>query len=234
MVVTGGTGGIGRAVADRFRRSGDIVYRADLQPEDPDLRHSDDRYLQLDVASEHDWQAAAEKLRRETGGIDVLVNCAGIIRYSDAASVQVDEWDIVTNVNERGTWLGMKTAAADMLERGRPGAIVNLSSGWGKVGGVTGVTYQMTKGAIHSLTQSAAVTFAAAGVRVNTVVPGWIDTPMTRSQAPEVNQSVLDSIPMGRGGRPQDIAEAVHFLCSAAAGYITGAELVVDGGALAQ
>lgn len=230
-LVTGAQQGIGRATAEAFVAEGATVYAADLTDnfERIDGAHS----IALDVSQEAAWQRAVEAILAEHGSIDVLVNNAGVIAYSGIEEIDVDEWDRVIGVDQTGVWLGMRAVVPSMLAAGA-GSIINLSSAWGVVGGVGVAAYQAAKGAVRSMTRNAAITYAQQGIRVNSIVPGWIRTPLAEAQDPEINARVIGGTPMGRGAEPSEIAYGCVYLASDESSYVTGTDLVIDGGLLAR
>ncbi|SNS56506.1 SDR family NAD(P)-dependent oxidoreductase [Rhodococcoides kyotonense] len=230
-LVTGAQQGIGRATAEAFAAEGAIVYAADLTDgfEKIDGAHS----IALDVSREEAWQSAVDAIVAEHGTIDVLVNNAGVIAYSGIEDIGIEEWNRVIGVDQTGVWLGMRSVIPSMLSAGA-GSIINLSSAWGVVGGVGVAAYQAAKGAVRSMTRNAAITYAQQGVRVNSIVPGWIRTPLAEAQDPEINARVIGGTPMGRGAEPIEIAYGAVYLASDESSYVTGTDLVIDGGLLAR
>jgi len=241
-LITGGASGMGRSEATIFAREGARVVVADLLETDGS-RTVDDikaaggqaRFVRLDVASEAEWQAAIDATVAAFGTLDVLVNNAGISGTFDQDMLSTAAWDSLMSVNARGVFLGMKFAIP-VMQRAGPGAIVNISSISGFVG-QSGVHmgYNASKGAVRIMTKTAAVQFARDGIRVNSVHPGFMP-PMRTSKTsadPEWRARMLDAVPMRREGRVEEVAHAVLFLASDEASYITGTELVVDGGYLA-
>jgi NAD(P)-dependent dehydrogenase (short-subunit alcohol dehydrogenase family) len=193
------------------------------------------RFVRLDVTSETDWEKAVEAAVRDFGKLDVLVNNAGISGTYDPDMLSTAAWDRVMAINAKGVFLGMKHAIP-VMKRGGGGAIVNISSISGFVGqpGVH-MAYNASKGAVRIMTKTAAVQHAADGIRVNSVHPGFMP-PMRTSKGsadPAWRAKMLDAVPMKREGRVEEVAHAVLFLASDEASYITGTELVVDGGFLA-
>jgi cyclopentanol dehydrogenase len=191
--------------------------------------------IHLDVTRAADWRAAVELCEREFGGLDILVNNAGIANMKGLEQTSEEEWDIMVNVNQKGVWLGMKSAIPAMRKRGG-GSIINISSIFGLIGSTGSTAYHGTKGAVRLLTKSAAVQYAREGIRVNSIHPGVILTPMVEEALPtrEDLKPLLDITPMGRVAQPEEVGWCVLFLASDEASYVTGAELVVDGGYTAQ
>ncbi|MBO1901493.1 SDR family oxidoreductase [Leucobacter weissii] len=231
-IVTGAGRGIGRAIAEAFAREGAVVY-ATARSQRQEFEHPGVRYRSQDVSGEAGWKALVEEVVGEHDRLDALVNNAGIIEYDPIDQLSLDDWNRVVAVNQTGTWLGMREAIPHMIARGT-GSIVNVSSIWGNaaVGGAH--AYHATKGAVRNMSKNAAITYAASGVRVNSLHPGFIWTPLTQQQAPEVNEFVIGQTPMGRAGTPEEIAHGAVFLASDESSFMTGAELVIDGGYLAQ
>ena len=193
------------------------------------------RFVRLDVTSETDWEQAIAAAVSTFGKLDVLVNNAGISGTFDPDTLSTSAWDRLMDVNAKGTFLGMKHAIPAM-EKAGGGAIVNISSVSGFVGqnGIH-MAYNASKGAVRLMTKSAAVQFARSGIRVNSAHPGVLPA-MRSSKAtadPAFRQKMLAGVPMRREGRVEEVAYAALFLASDEASYITGTELVVDGGWLA-
>lgn len=228
-LVTGGSSGIGLATLAALSRDGYRVYSGDREPGHDTVA----AHLSLDVTDPTAWNTAVGSIMESAGRLDVLVNVAGVIGYSSALDLTQEEWAETHEVDQRAVWLGMREVIPHMIGAGS-GSIVNVSSNWGKVGGPVALGYQMAKGGIHPLSRSAAVEFASSGIRVNTVVPGWVHTPLTADQDASVNDEIMRNTPLGRGGRPEEIAAAIAFLAGPNSSFITGTELVVDGGSLAR
>lgn len=237
-LITGAAHGMGADTARRFVREGAVVIIADvLDTEGEDLARALQRdggraeYLHLDVAEESDWVTAMAHVEARHGRLHVLVNNAGI---SGALPdrLDVEAFDRLMRVNARGTFLGVRYAVEHMRPRGG-GAIVNVSSISGLVGQpFVHMGYNAAKAGIHILTKSAAVQHGRDGIRVNSVHPG-IMPPMRTSRTsadPALREQLIASIPLGRAGTGEDTANAVLFLASDEAAYITGTSLVVDGG----
>ncbi|WP_421994953.1 SDR family NAD(P)-dependent oxidoreductase [Reyranella sp.] len=231
-LVTGAASGIGRAVAELFVKEGAAVVASDIAA--PKQAYSSGiGSVRLDVTSEADWAAAVDAVVRDHGRLDVLVNNAGIIAYEPLHELTMDAWTRMIAVDQTGVFLGMREAVRVM--RGRnPGSIVNISSIWGSAAVAGAHGYHAAKGAVRNMTKNAAMTYVGDGIRVNSVHPGFIHTALTNAQAADLNDAVIASTPMKRGGRPIEVAYGCLFLASDEASFVTGAELVIDGGYLAQ
>ncbi|GAA1513320.1 SDR family NAD(P)-dependent oxidoreductase [Nocardioides humi] len=233
-IVTGAGRGIGQSIAEVFAREGATVIATSRGS---DVDYLDGRpgleYQQLDVSSDDDWQRVVGDVVARHGRVDVLVNNAGIITYEPVHELSVEDWQRVVAINQTGTWLGMRAVVPAMLAQGA-GSIVNVSSIWGSAAVAGGHAYHATKGAVRNMSKNAAITYARDGIRVNSLHPGFISTPLTDAQAPDVNEYVVGQTPMGRAGKPEEIAQGAVFLASDDSGFMTGAELVIDGGYLAQ
>jgi NAD(P)-dependent dehydrogenase (short-subunit alcohol dehydrogenase family) len=241
-LVSGAAGGMGASEATIFAREGARVLVADvLEAEGKQVAEKiaaaggQARFVRLDVTSEPEWQKAVEAAVAAFGKLDVLVNNAGISGTFDPDMLSTAAWDALMNVNAKGVFLGMKSAVPAMRQAGG-GAIVNISSISGFVGqDKVHMAYNASKGAVRIMTKTAAVQFARDGIRVNSVHPGFLP-PMRTSKGsadPEWRARMLRAVPMKREGRVEEVAHAVLFLASDEASYITGTELVVDGGYLA-
>ena len=237
-IITGGANGMGAEECRIFAREGAKVVIADiLEAEGRQVEAeiaeagSDAVFARLDVTSEADWQAAVDAAVARYGKLDVLVNNAGIGMGNTPDNLRVEDWDALMNINAKGVFLGMKYAIPEMQKAGG-GSIVNISSISGIVGQkAVHMGYNASKGAVRLVTKSAAVQYAQDGIRVNSVHPGLMP-PMLTSAAntPGIRSEMLAGVPMGRTGRREEVGYAALFLASDEASYITGAELVVDGG----
>ena len=242
-LITGGASGMGQSEAMIFAREGARVVVADLL--EVEGRQVADkiaagggqaRFVALDVTNEGGWEQAVETAVSAFGRLDVLVNNAGISGTFDPDTLSTSAWDALMNVNAKGVFLGMKHAIPRMRAAGG-GAIVNISSISGFVGQpMLHMAYNASKGAVRIMTKAAAVQYAQDNIRVNSVHPGVLP-PMRTSKVsadPEWRAKMLRAVPMKREGRVEEVANAVLFLASDEASYITGTELVVDGGYLAM
>ncbi|MCD4534073.1 SDR family oxidoreductase [Nocardioides sp. cx-169] len=232
-VVTGGAMGIGLATAILFADEGATVVIADLTKPELDAEAPAMAYAELDVTDEAAWERLVSDVLAEHGRLDILVNNAGVIDYAGIAEVTPEDWARVIGVDQTGVFLGIRAALGPMRRQGS-GSIINMSSAWGVVGSEGVAAYQAAKGAVRGLTRNAAITYASMGIRVNTVIPGWVTTPLTDSQPAEKNAEVIGLTPLGYGADPRDIAWGCVYLASDEARYVTGSELVIDGGLLAQ
>jgi len=241
-IITGGAAGMGAATARLFAREGARVVIADiLEGEGKDVAGAvtssggEARFQHLDVTSESEWEATVAAALSAYGRLDILVNNAGV-SGSDPDLFSMKVWDTQMSVNAKGVFLGMRAVFPVMQKAGR-GSIVNISSISGVVGQkVVHMGYNAAKGAVRTMTKSAAVQFAKDGIRVNSVHPGLMPAMRTSKLTadPDVRKSMLKVVPMAREGRIEEVAYANLFLASDEASYITGAELPVDGGFLAM
>jgi NAD(P)-dependent dehydrogenase (short-subunit alcohol dehydrogenase family) len=230
-IVTGCSRGIGQAIAEVFAEEGATVVATSRSMVPGQLAGIDCR--PLDVANEQEWIDTVAAVVDQYGHVDVLVNNAGIIAYESLHELSTDEWNAVVATNQTGVWIGMREVIPHMIAQGG-GSIVNVSSIWGTVAVSGAHAYHATKGAVRNMSKSAAITYATDSIRVNSVHPGFIWTPLTQAQAPEINDYVVGQTPMGRPGQPREVANCILFLASDESSFVTGSELVVDGGYLAQ
>lgn len=194
----------------------------------------DVEYVRLDVRRWEDWEAAVAYAKQRFGKLDGLVNNAGIVGSMAGVVEETDEaWANTIAVNQTGVWYGMKAAIPAMREVGG-GSIVNTSSIWGMVGAETYIAYQASKGAVTLMTKSAALTHARENIRVNSILPGLVMTPLAEEEGDESNNAVIAMTPMARGAKSSEISWGVVYLLSDEASYVTGTELAIDGGFLAQ
>ncbi|MEZ5078013.1 MAG: glucose 1-dehydrogenase [Solirubrobacterales bacterium] len=239
-LISGAARGQGAAHAARFAEEGASVVLGDVRDdagkavaEEIAGRGLSAVYVHLDVTKDEDWRTAVAAAEDEFGKLDVLVNNAGILGMPSLLEETEEHWNQVVAVNQTGVFLGMRAAVPAMKKAGG-GSIVNTSSIWGVVGAEEYISYQATKGAVILMTKSAALTHVGDGIRVNSVCPGLVLTPMSAEEGPEVEQAVAEATPMKRGARPEEISNGIVFLASDEASYVTGTELVIDGGFLAQ
>jgi NAD(P)-dependent dehydrogenase (short-subunit alcohol dehydrogenase family) len=242
-LISGGARGQGETEARLFVREGAKVVFGDLldaegQKVEAEIRAGggDASYVHLDVTSERDWRAAVEAAVRQYGKLNVLVNNAGIIIRKGIEETSVEEWDRTQAINVRGVFLGTKFAIPAMRQAGG-GSIVNISSIAGLVGSTYGAaSYIASKGAVRLFTKATAIQHAKDNIRCNSIHPGPIETLMIQETLEDhaFLQERLRRIPLGRIGRPEDVAYGVLYLASDESSYVTGSELVIDGGATAQ
>src|SRR5215469_7780767 len=185
--------------------------------------------VHLDVTRAADWRSAVATCVREFGGLDIVINNAGIFNMSGLEDTSEELWDSIVNINQKGVWLGMKETVAAMRKRGG-GSIVNISSVAGLTGSTGSTAYHGTKGAVRLLTKAAAVQYAPENIRVNSVHPGLIGTQMVEIIPAGQRRAFTNFVPLRREGTAEDVANVVLFLASDDASYVTGAEFVVDGG----
>ena len=240
-LVTGGASGIGAETSRLFAREGAKVAITDLNDDGGRAVAAEIGdaafYARLDTRNEAEWQTVVEQSVDTYGRLDILVNPAGVPgRRTDGGFTRIDEqeledWNRVMDVNSTGIFLGMKTVIPEMRKAGG-GSIVNISSIYGLVGSPNSAAYHASKGAVRLATKSAALQYAAENIRVNSVHPGIVTTGMNReiNEDPVLSVPRLAATPMGRFGQPIDIANGCLFLASDESGWMTGAELVIDGG----
>ena len=241
-LITGGARGQGAAEAMLFAREGAKVVIADVldregmavAAEIAELG-GEALYVHLDVSSETDWRQAVDTVVSSYGKLDVLVNNAAIWRSGNVADTSSEQWDQVLAINAKGAFLGTKLAIPQMRNAGG-GSIVNISSTAGLVGSRTSTAYSASKGAVRLLTKSTAVQYGAEGIRANSIHPGPIDTAMGDQVWPDAGSrdEAIERTVLKRLGTPDDIANGALFLASDESSFMTGTELVIDGGLTAQ
>jgi cyclopentanol dehydrogenase len=237
-LISGGARGQGAAEARMFVDQGARVVVADvLDNETAALAEEINRKAghkaavatHLDVTRGADWRASVDTATREFGGLDILINNAGILNVKGLVETSEEEWDAIVSVNQKGVWLGMKAAVPALRQRGG-GSIINISSIYGLIGSAASTAYHGSKGAVRLLSKAAAVQYAPDKIRVNSVHPGVIKTPMVDIFADQELAAIANLAPMKRAGTAEEVAWVVLFLATDEASFVTGAEYVVDGG----
>jgi NAD(P)-dependent dehydrogenase (short-subunit alcohol dehydrogenase family) len=240
-LISGASSGMGAATARLLAREGaKAVVVADLLDKEgaavvAGINKAGGKavYIHLDVTDEAQWKAAIDKTVSDHGGLDVLVNNAGISGSAEQDLYDTAAWNRLMGINATGVFLGMKHAIAAMKKGGRRGSVINLSSVSGIVGqGNIHVGYNASKGAVRLITKAAAAQHGRDGIRINSVHPGLMPPMRTsgRTADPETRAKTLKGVPLGRAGEVDEVAYAILFLASDESSYVTGAELVVDGG----
>jgi cyclopentanol dehydrogenase len=239
VLITGAARGQGEAHARLFAVEGARVILGDvlddlgeLVAKDLDAEGLLAEYVHLDVTDLEGWRDVAESTEARHGRIDVLVNNAGVVSEADAVEETLEGWHRVIGVNQTGVFLGLKHVVP-VMRRAGGGSIVNIASTLGMVGSPDYIAYHASKGAVVTMTKSAAITYAGDRIRVNCVCPGMVWSPMTEVLPSHVNEEEIRATPMRRGADPVEISHAVLFLASDEASFVTGAVLAVDGGYLA-
>lgn len=235
-IITGGASGIGAGMVDVFRAEGATVIAADINEEALAKASEKENVhgMKLDVSSDEAWKTFAHNVKEKFGSIDILVNNAGVSSEKPYTEINKEDWDFMMAINGFGPFAGMKHIAPIMAEQGK-GSIVNISSYTAQIG--QGFNhYSASKGAVRAISKAAATQFGRQGVRVNALFPGIIETPMTQglSTSKDLLNQLIQATPLQRLGQPEDIAKAALFLASDDSSYITGAEIVIDGGFSAQ
>lgn len=236
-LVTGGSRGIGRAISQALAEAGYYVVINFRSREDEAKavldsiisQGGDGMIYKSDISNYADVETMMDTVIKETGGIDVLVNNAGITKDQLMLRMSEEDFSTVIDVNLKGTFNCVKSVTRSMFKR-RSGVIINISSVIGLVGNIGQVNYAASKAGIIGMTKALAKEYAARGIRVNAVAPGFIDTEMTEGLTEDVKKAILDRIPLNALGAPEDVANVVAFLVSDKAKYITGQILAVDGG----
>lgn len=227
-VVSGGTRGIGRAVVHKLCAAGaTVIYmgRTDTAGA-PENAH----FVRAEHASDADWRAAVAEAEARAGRLDILVVCAGVSEMAPTIDLALEDFRRVCDVNLKGPFLGLKHAVAAMRRAGRGGSVVLVGSIAGKIGVADHIHYTASKAGVNLLAKSAALELGPEQIRVNAIHPGFVDTDMT-ARFPEESKRAA---PLGRPARPEEIAEAALFLASDRSRFMTGAEMVLDGGWTAQ
>ena len=241
-LITGGARGMGAAEARLFSKEGAKVVIGDVLDADGERLEAEInetggqcRFVHLDVTSQREWVSAIEETVSTFGKIDILVNNAGIYRVNNILDTSTEEWDQVMDINAKGVFLGSKAVIPYMKQNGG-GSIVNISSVAGLVGNRMSSAYTASKGAVRLFTKSTAIQYAGDAIRANSVHPGTIESPMTEQllEDPSYRDDRMRRTPIGRLGKPEDVAFGVLYLASDESSFVTGAELVIDGGRTAE
>ncbi|HEX6339422.1 MAG TPA: glucose 1-dehydrogenase [Jiangellaceae bacterium] len=241
-LVTGAASGIGKAIVMRLAAEGATVFVTDVDNEEGHAvvtsiveAGGKASFAHLDVSSESDWATAVARVVDEFGGLDILVNNAGMGDLGTIEETSLEDWARTIGIDQTGVFLGMKTAATALADSGHA-SVINISSIFGTSGGFgTSPAYHAAKGAVRTLTKNTALHWAEQGIRVNSVHPGFIDTPILEpTKGTEFEQTMISLTPMGRLGRPEEVAAGVAYLASDDASFVTGLELYIDGGYIAR
>ena len=241
-LISGGSRGQGAAEARLFAREGCKVVIADVLEEEGRQLEAEINetggeclFVRLDVTSEDDWNAAVNTTVERFGKLDILVNNAGIYRTETVEETSEELWDQVMDINGKGVFLGTKVAIPEMRKAGG-GSIINISSVAGLVGSEMSAAYGSSKGAVRIFTKATAIQYAGDKIRANSIHPGIIETPMTAHMLADEEQYQyrLGRTPIGRIGRPEDVAYGALYLASDESSFVTGSELVIDGGRTAM
>ena len=218
-------------MAELFTREGATVIAGDVLTAE-DTADSTVEFVTLDVTSEESWKSTVDAIIAKHGKLDILVNNAAIITYESILETTVDSWNKIIDVDMKGVFLGMREALPHLIKSGK-GAIVNVSSIWGLAAVPSAHAYHAAKGAILNMSKNVAAAHGGDNVRVNSLHPGYILSPMNADQADDINAALIEGTLLKRPGIPIETAYGVLFLASDEASYITGTSLVVDGGYLA-
>ncbi|MCL7749606.1 SDR family NAD(P)-dependent oxidoreductase [Halalkalibacter alkaliphilus] len=244
VIITGATGGIGRATASRFAQEGANLMLIDVNKEklvelksqiETKYKRIETQTLALDISAEESWGAIYNKFFEDFDKVDVLVNNAGIGGQEGLLETSMERWESFININLRSVFLGMQRFIPSMIESGG-GSIINISSIFALIGSGKNAAYHASKGGINGLTKTTAVEFAKHRIRVNTIHPGVIKTPMTerKLQDEAIYKQYKSLTPWPEFGEPLDIANGALFLASDESAFVTGTELVIDGGYTSQ
>jgi len=237
-LITGGIGGIGTAICRRLAKDGCRVvanhHPSEQEAADIWRRERAEEGLEIDtvagdVSSFEDAGRMVQQVKERYGAVDVLVNCAGITRDKTFKKMELSHWDAVIDVNLNSVFNATRPVWEDMLERGF-GRVINISSVNGQRGQFGQANYSTAKAGMHGFTMALAQEGAAKGVTVNTVSPGYVETAMTLAMRDDVREAIIAGIPMRRMGTPEEIASVVSFLAAEETGYVTGANIPVNGG----
>ena len=239
-IISGGARGMGAAEARIFAREGASVVIGDLLEEEAlkvvaEIGDAGGKalFVKLDVTDESSWQSLVEAAVERFGKVDILVNNAAILRTQGLLETTEEIWDEVMDVNTKGTFLGTKSVIPEMRKAGG-GSIINISSGAGITGSLRNTAYHASKGAVRIFTKSAAIQYAGENIRVNSVHPGPVDTDMLAFSSSAPGARRPEDVPLGRYGRPEEVAYGVLYLASDESSFVTGSEVVIDGGRTAE
>lgn len=240
VIVTGGASGIGEETVRLFAQEGAKVVIADFSDRGQEVSDRfngeglETHFVKTNVVDENDVKSMVEQTVNKFGRLDILFANAGIAKDGPAHELSAEAWQRTIDINLSGVFLCDKYAIQQMLSQGGGGVIVNCGSIHSHVGKASVTAYAAAKGGVKLLTQSIGIDYAARGIRVNAVCPGYIDTPLIAGRTEAITQHLVSLHPMGRLGRPEEVAKAVLFLASDDASFITGTTLLVDGGYTAQ
>ena len=230
-VITGGSSGIGLAIAQKFVKEGAVAVSADInEPEDSAID-----FVQTDVTDSASLKSLVEKVVAKYQHIDILVANAGVAeKKAPVSELDEDNWQKVINIDLTGVVLSNKYIVQQMEKQTSGGSVINMSSILGVVGGAKSRAYSAAKAGVANYTKSQAVTYAAQGIRFNAVAPGYVNTPLLKTLPKETTDSMVGKMPIGRLAEPDEIANVVAFLASDEASIVTGALINADGGYTAQ